>query len=60
MLLKSVLFGRNTADAKSKRAEKAVETPKLREVRLELNILRKRQPIAPETQEQHETRLEQF
>lgn len=55
MLLKSVLFGRNTAVAKSKRAEKAVETPKQREVlKLELNRLRERQPIAPETQEQHE------
>jgi len=56
---KRAVIGRNTADAKRKRAQRAVETPEQREVRLESNRLRERQSRAVETPEQHEARLEQ-
>jgi len=56
---KRAVIGRNTAYAKRKRAQRAVETPEQREVRLELNRLRERQSRAVETPEQHEARLEQ-
>lgn len=55
---KRAVIGRNTADAKRKRAERAAETPEQREVQLESNRQRDQQSKAAETPEQREMRLE--
>lgn len=55
---KRAVIGRNTADVKRKRAERAAETPEQREVRLESNRLRDQQSRAAKTSKQREIRLE--
>jgi len=55
---KRAVIGRNTADAKRKRAQRAVETPEQHEARLEQVRIKATTRRAAETPQQNENRLE--